>query len=254
MHMKVDRVYHSWRDYRQWQRAISWFSQEVPLMLEPELSGLLDSIPGAINDTDAVLLGVLEVLEGALFFAKGWENDALEFFLFVEGGEEFKPLEFFSGTLFGIAMSEVDHEELDSLFRFGYLFPLSVSLLFRVEFTLLLLLWALLALFLILLIFLIIWVVVLVWVLMFSFGLCNSYFLVEFFLDCFIIVIAFAFVVLCLFVGFFVLSLHWLMLWFYYFRVINRSTFIDFSMVSIIMFRNDLIKPKIKIAKLSFPF
>ena len=39
-------------------------------MLEPEFPGLLDSVPGTINDAEAIFLGVFKVLEGGLFFAK----------------------------------------------------------------------------------------------------------------------------------------------------------------------------------------
>ena len=186
-------------------------------MLEPELSGLLNSIPRAINDTDAVFLSILKVLKGALFFAECWKDYSLEFFLFVKGGKQFKPFEFFARTLFGITMGKVNHEQLDSLLRLLDFFPLCVCFLLRVELTLLVERLLTKLLFLILLIFLIIVIIILFLSLIFGFRLLYVHFLVQFFLYWLLIMLAFAIVILCLLVNLFMLSLHRLTHWFTFF-------------------------------------
>lgn len=39
-------------------------------MFVPELSGLLDSVPGAVNHANSVLFNVLQIVDGDIFFAK----------------------------------------------------------------------------------------------------------------------------------------------------------------------------------------
>jgi hypothetical protein len=56
-------------------------------MFESELSGFFDSVPGAINNANAVLLSILKVFKGALFFSKCRKDKSFEFFLFVQSGK-----------------------------------------------------------------------------------------------------------------------------------------------------------------------
>lgn len=99
-------------------------------MLVPELLGLLDPVPGAVDDADASLLDVLEVLAVDGLFGEGRQDDASEFLLLVlYVGQQLEALHLLAGALLGVAVLEIHHEEGDCLLGLHYLLPLATLLL-----------------------------------------------------------------------------------------------------------------------------
>lgn len=122
-------------------------------MLISKLSGLLNSIPRAIDHTYSIFFTTLNIIFRYKFLAKGAQHNSFKLFLMILNRiQQFKSFHLLTCTFLAVTLLEINHKQRHLLLRLLYLLPF--TFLFLLFFILLSLLFLLLMNFLLFLLYL----------------------------------------------------------------------------------------------------